>query len=206
MKRKTFLCAVLLAAYPAALASADVFFDRASFDAAWPGLPLLDFEGIAPAGDIIEPTPQPWAPSVFFSDPAGDASSVAIADSGFFFATPTDALFMDLFAVPLLATFDPKVIAVGFDVAIGFGGLSATVEVFSSGGDLLASETFDTASETVFTTFIGFSGFGDIGSVLITPGGGGFVLIDNFAYGIPMPGTIALLCVAGCFGRRRRRQ
>ena len=206
MKRRIFLFAVVLAAYPATLASADVFFDRASFDLANPGLPVLDFEGIAPKGGFIEPAPQRWAPSVFFSDPAGDASSIAIADSGFFFGTPTDALFMDLFGAPLLATFDPKVIAVGFDVAIGFGGLGATVEVFSSGGGLLASETFDTESETVFTTFIGFSGLGDIGSVLITPGGGGFVLIDNFAYGIPMPGTIALLCVAGCFGRRRRHQ
>ncbi len=206
MKRKTFLFAVLLGAYPATLASADVFFDRASFDAANPGLPVLDFEGIAPPGGFIEPTPQPWAPSVFFSDPAGSAASVAIADSGFAFGTPTDALFMDLFDVPLLATFDPKVIAVGFDIAIGFGGLSATVEVFSSGGGLLASETFGTASQTVFTTFIGFSALGDIGSVLITPAGGGFVLIDNFAYGIPMPGAMALLGVAGFVGRRRRRQ
>lgn len=205
MKRKTFLFAVLLGAYPASLASADVFFDRDLFDLENPGLPVLDFEGIAPKGGIIEPAPQPWAPSVFFSDPGGDASSIAIADSGFFFGTPTDALFMDLFDVPMLATFDPNVIAVGFDVAIGFGGLTATVEVFSPGGGLLASETFDTEGETVFTTFIGFSGFGEIGSVLITPAGGGFVLIDNYAYGIPLPGTIALLCVAGFFGRRRGR-
>ncbi len=205
MKRKTFLFAVLLAAYPASLASADVFFDRVSFDLENPGLPILDFEGIAPKGGFIEPAPQRWAPSVFFSDPAGDASSIAIADSGFFFGTPTDALFMDLFDVPLLATFDPHVIAVGFDIAIGFGGLAATVKVFSPDGGLLASETFDTEHETVFTTFIGFSGFGEIGSVLITPAGGGFVLIDNYAYGIPMPGTIALLCVAGFFGRRRGR-
>ena len=205
MKRKTFLFAVLVAACPATVASADVFFDRASFDAANPGLPVLDFEGIAPKGGFIEPTPQPWAPSVFFSDPAGSAASVAISDSGFF-GLPTDALFMDLFTVPLLATFDPKVIAVGFDVAIGFGGFGATVDVFSSAGGLLASETFDTAPESVFTTFIGFSGFGEIGSVLITPLSGGFVLIDNFAYGVPMPGTMALLGVAGFVGRRRRRQ
>ena len=205
MKRKTYLFAALLAAYPASLASADVFFDRASFDLANPGLPVLDFEGIAPPGGLIEPAPQPWAPSVFFSDPAGDASEVAIVDSGFFFGTPTDVLFMDVFNRPMLATFDPEVIAVGFDIAIGFGGFIATVEVFAPGGELLASETFDTEAETVFTTFIGFSGFGEIGSVLITPPSNAFVLIDNFAYGIPMPGTMALLCVAGFFGRRRRR-
>lgn len=204
MKRKTFLFAVLLAGYPASLASADVFFDRDLFELENPGLPVLDFEGFAPPGGFIKPAPQPWAPSVFLSDPGGDASSIAIAGIGFF-GVPSDALFMDLFHVPILASFDPEVIAVGFNIAISYGGLAATVEVFSPRGRLLASETFDTEVRSVFTTFIGFSGFGEIGSVLITPTPGGFVLIDNFAYGIPMPGTIALLCVAGFFGRRRGR-
>ncbi len=55
MKRKMFLFAVLVAAYPATLASADVFFDRDLFELENPGLPVLDFEGIAPKGDFIEP-------------------------------------------------------------------------------------------------------------------------------------------------------
>ena len=186
-------------------ASATVFFDRASFDAANPGLPVLDFEGIAPKGGFISPTPQPWAPSVLFSDPFGDTNEIAIADSGFAFNTPTDALFVNRGNLPLLATFDPDVTAVGFDVAIGFGGLGATVDVFDSSGDLIETVAFDTESETIFTTFIGFSDLGDIGTILITPAAGGFVLIDNFAYGTPAPGGLALLGLAGLFGTRRRR-
>lgn len=186
-------------------ASATVFFDRAAFDAANPGLPVLDFEGFAPKGGFIQPAPQPWAPSVLFSDPAGDTSTIAIADSGFSFNTPTDALFMNAFNVPILATFDPKIPAVGFDVSIGFGGLTATVEVFDSAGNVLESVNFDTEDLPIFTTFIGFSDLGDIGSVVITPASGGFVLIDNFAYGIPGPGGLALLGLAGLCSARRRR-
>lgn len=64
--------------------SADIFLDRGSFEAANPtGLTTLDFEGIAPDGDFISPTPQPWLPSVFFSDATGSATAIAIADSEF---------------------------------------------------------------------------------------------------------------------------
>ena len=186
-------------------ASATVFFDRASFDAANPGLPVLDFEGIAPEGGFIQPAPQPWAPDVLFSDPFGDTAPIAIADSGFAFGTPTDVLFVNVFNLALLASFDPDITAVGFDVAIGFGGLGATVDVFDPSGALIESASFDTEGETVFTTFIGFSDLGDIGTVLVTPDSGGFVLIDNFAFGIPAPGGLALLGLAGLGGARRRR-
>jgi hypothetical protein len=167
-----------------ASAYADQFTDSASFNAANPGLPVLDFEGIADPGTFLEPAPQPWAADVLFSDPGDNTDSISIADSGFSFGTPTDVLFMDEFETPILATFGANVDAVGFNIAIGFGGLNATVDVFDTGGGLLDSASFDTASEFGdFSTFIGFSNLGTIGSVLITPEPGGFVLIDNCAYG-----------------------
>ncbi len=79
------------------------------------------------------------------------------------------------------------------------------MDVFDSSGALLESASFDTEGETVFTTFIGSSDLGDIGTVLVTPDSGGFVLIDNFAFGIPAPGGLALLGLAGLGGARRRR-
>lgn len=104
------------------------------------------------------------------------------------------------------------VAAVGFDVAIGFGGFNALVSVFN-GATLLDSQSFDTEPETVFTTFAGFSGLGPITRATISPAPGGFVLIDNLAFGegrmngeVPEPTTLALLGLglAGLgFARRR---
>ena len=193
--------------------SADTFTDRMTFESANPNLTTIDFEGIAPPGDTIQPAPQPWAPAVVFSDPFG-TDSIAISDSAFFFDTPTDALFVNLFDEPLTATFAETlngaggVNAVGFDLAIGFGGLGATIDVFGTGGDLIASESLDTAIETEFTTFVGFSGLGEIGSLVVTPEAGGFVLIDNFSFGetVPEPASTTLLAFAAGMALVRRRR
>jgi MYXO-CTERM domain-containing protein len=203
---KCVLGAIAVSAISAASASADVFFDRASFDAANPGLPVLDFEGIAPDGGFLQPAPDFSGFGVSFTESlSGTGDGIAISDSGFFFATPTDVLFVNIFDAQLIMTFDPGVAAAGFDVAIGFGGLGATVDVYDLEGGLLESESFDTQDLTIFTTFIGFSGLGDIGAIVVTPVSGGFVLIDNLAFGgIPAPGAVALFALAGLASRRRR--
>ena len=202
MKTKLILACAAVASMSAA-AHAGIFTDRAAFDAAYPGLFMLDFEGYAPEGGFIQPAPDFSAFGVTITDVNDDPATVAIADSGFAFGTPTDALFINVFDLALKMRFDPLVEAVGFDVAIGFGGLNATVNVYD-GAELLESTTFDTEAEQEFRTFIGFGGYGDITHITVSPAAGGFVLIDNLAYGVPTPGALALLGLAGLTRRRRR--
>jgi PEP-CTERM motif len=197
---KNWLISMLAGTLMSTTSSATIFTDSALFDAANPGLTLLNFENIAPIGGFILPTPQPWATDVLFTNRNDGTGSIAITDSGFSFGTPTDALFVDYFNVPILGTFGTPTRAVGFNVAIGFGGLSATVEVFDSAGGSLDSATFPTANQRVFTSFIGFSDLGEIGSVRITPlrygSNVGFALIDNFRFEnadkVPAPATLAI--------------
>lgn len=185
-------------------ANADIYTDRSAFEAANPGLANLDFEGIAAPGTYLQPAPD-FSPYGAAFTSSGSGAAVAIADSGFFFYTPTDVLFVNLFDGPLEITFSPLVQAAGMDIAIGFGGLGATVRVFDSGGGLLESTSFDTEPESVFTTFIGFDNLGDIGQIVVTPDSGGFVMVDNVTYGIPAPGAAALLGIGGLVAARRRR-
>lgn len=187
----------------AGVASATTWTDRTAFNNANPGLDLIDFEGIAPAGGFIKPVDDLWT-GVQFRDGNNSREDTAIADSGFFFGTPTDAFFIDRFDGNFNANFTRRTEAVGFNVAIGFGGFAATVEVYN-GNTLLAREQFDTAPEQQLTTFIGFSNLGPITNLRVIPQAGGFVLADNFAHGIPAPGAGALLALAGLAAARRRR-
>lgn len=165
---------------------ADVFTDRSSFEAAYPGLAVQDFEG---AGDLQ----QDYGDFVLTSG-AGGGTGVGTTDSGFpsrvafsFFAD--DRIFMD-FTIP--------VSAVGFEVgAIHFfdqTGEEVEIFVYDASSNLLASEVFDTAGRAM-TTFIGFSNLGaDIARVEIADGAGPeFVAIDNITYGVPAPSSLLLL-------------
>ena len=208
------ISAVLLlgSALTPTVAHADYFTSQTSFNTANPGLPVLTFEGIAPTGSFIKPAP--GFAGVTFTDATNASSANVAISSATFFGTPTDVLFLDKFTDPLLLTFSPNVNAVGFNIASGFGAGTATLTVFN-GNTLLDTENVSAASETVFTTFTGFSNLGTITSLTITPQTNHFVLIDNLAFGkpriqaTPEPGSIALLVGmsvsgAGFLVRRRR--
>lgn len=181
----------------------------AAFAAANPGLPTLTFEDIAPPASYVEPAPSFAADGVLFTTPTYGSDVIAISDSAFFLL-PTDALFVNRFGEPLIMNFLLPTDAVGFDIAIGFGGHDATVDVYN-GATLLGSTTFDTENEGVFTTFIGAYGFGPITQVVVTPTVDGFVLIDNLSFGsvVPEPSSILLSGFAAvgvlAFARRSRR-
>lgn len=196
------------------VARADFFTSLSSFNAANPGLPVLTFEGIAPSKSYIEPAPS--FAGVTFTDATSGSSSFVDISSSSFFNTPTDVLFLNQFTEPLTMTFSPTANAVGFNVASGFGGGTATLTVYN-GLILLETETVTTASENSFTTFTGFSNLGTITSLTITPQADHFVLIDNLAFGstrstpsTPEPGSLAMLIGMGVSGAglliRRRRQ
>lgn len=204
------LAAMAVLAVGAGRADAVFFTDSAAFHAANPGLSVLTFEGIAPPGGYVEPAPQPIAPGVLFSSPSLGTSDISVADPGFFFGTPSAALFVDEFSEPLDILLDPSVLAVGFDLASGFDGGPVTVEVFN-GGTLLDSTVVTVPDQTIFTGFIGVSGVGPITSVRVSPILGEFILIDNLAYGnvVPEPSSIALVGLGGLslvgYAIRRRR-
>lgn len=194
------------------LARADFFTSQAAFNAVNPGLPVLTFEGIAAPGTSSQ---APTFPGVTFTNATtGSSNAVNIASSSFFFNTPTDVLFLNVFTDPLTLTFAPTISAVGFNVVSGDTGGLLTLTVFN-GATLLDTEVVTTTGETDFTTFTGFSNLGDITSLTITPQIFKFVLIDNLAFGIaapaavPEPGSIAFLTglsLTGAAFLRRRKQ
>lgn len=205
-KRIGLFGGALLAAGAPSTASADVFTDRAAFEGAYPGLPNLDFEGYAPDGGFIQPAPDFSAFGVTFTDgDTGTDALTAIVDSAGFANTPTDAFFINAFQATADMFFSPPVLAVGMEVATGFGGFGATVDVFDPDDTLIATETFDTESENIFTTFIGFGNLGDIARIIVTPLDGGFTLLDDVTFGVPAPSSIALLGLGGLVATRRRR-
>lgn len=199
------ITSIILVAGLCTAASADIYGDRSSFEGDNPGLSTLDFEDIANPGEFLQPAPDFSPFGVTFSDPGGSGANVAISDSGFAFNTPTDVLFMNAFDVPLHMTFSPNVLAVGMELAFGFGGVTGTVSAYDSAGGLLETISLDTESETIFTTFVGFGNVGDIALVTVSPDSGGFVLVDNVSYGVPTPGALALLGLSGIAAVRRRR-
>ena len=197
------------------VARAQFFTSQSSFNTANPGLPALTFEGITSADTFVEPAPA--FSGVTFTDTVnGSYQNVGVSSSTFSFGTPTDVLFLNRFTDPLKLTFAPNVSAVGFNLAAGFGAGSATLTLFNV-LTLLDTEIITTASERNFTTFAGFSNFGNIASLTITPRSGQFVLLDNLAFGrtssaVPEPGSMAFMTGLGivsnafALGRLRRRK
>ncbi|MBA4068175.1 MAG: hypothetical protein C0501_31640 [Isosphaera sp.] len=194
-------------------AKAVFFTSQAAFATANPGLPVLDFEGIAGPNQVVQPAPNFAAQGVTFAGVVGGPGVVAVAGPNVI-GTPSAFLAVNAFDQALDINFlGAGVGAAGFNVAIGFQPptRSATVEVFS-GATLLDTQVFPTADENVFTTFAGFSGFAsNITRIRVTPSTGGFVLIDNLAFGaaaVPEPASAALLGLGavGLVGARLRRK
>ncbi len=210
---KAILLAVFMTAIGTSQSQAAFYSSSTTFNAANPGLPVITFEGLAPPNGFIVPVPQPIAPGVLFTNPTNGQGSIAVAGPGLF-NTPTSVLLVDFFATRLDINLSPSVGAVGFNVANGVNGGSVTVDVFN-GVSLLGTTTFNAANQNAFTSYIGIDGFGPITRVAVTPGNGGFILIDNLAYGsapanaVPAPAGLLLgltgLPIFGVVARLRRR-
>ena len=200
--KSTFL-ALLAALLSPMAANATFITDAAVFDAANPGLTLLDFEGICGSGTCAVP----GFAGVTFSGP-----NLVIAD-GPTFGAPTDWLADNTFGGFISMAFAPGINAIGFNVTSDFTGAvngQIVAEIFS-GATLLDSQTFTTTGLSVFDTFAGWSGLGILDNVSITlTSSNDFVNIDNLRFGItvPEPGTLALLGIglAGMGLMRRRKK
>jgi len=211
---KMLVMATAMAATLATAANADVFTDSAAFNAANPGLTLIDFEGFVGPGDFTGNANEFFSgQGVSFSLPDDPGFWTVIDGPNGDFEFPTSVLTPNTFSAPIQISFTGEVASVGFNVAvvdfINFPATSAnvTIEVFNNNA-LLASESFETGLFTEFTDFRGFSNLGNnITSILITPVGDFPVLaIDNLSFGsVPAPGSLAILGLGGLVGGRRRR-
>jgi hypothetical protein len=208
MRRVRDLLAIALAASVlSSAAEAIMYTDASAFDAANPGLAVIDFEGIAPAGGFDRAGSYSF-PNLSVTSPTDKA---AIADAASGFGYPTDTLFDDELGGRLDFSFISPVSAVGFH----FGGappppapgiVTVTLSVFGPSGPLLDPVELNSSPGTL--DFIGWSDIGDITSVWVEVNepfdGFAFPVADNFRYtspdaGIPNPAPLALL-IAGLAG------
>jgi hypothetical protein len=140
---------------------------------------------------------------------AGSTASVnwsAFADGGLYVQ---DGVFSTEFPDPLTFTFTPGVRAVGgnfFGVDAEFGNASVFFSVLLSDGTSYEGEASSPASFTGFrsTTAATIASLtinveNAVGAAAVYPS------VDNLYFGVPAPGAVALLGVAGLVGSRRRR-
>ena len=140
---------------------------------------------------------------------AGSTASVnwsAFADGGLYVQ---DGVFSTEFPDPLTFTFTPGVRAVGgnfFGVDAEFANASVFFSVLLSDGTSYEGEASSPASFTGFrsTTAATIASLtinveNAVGTDAVYPS------VDNLYFGVPAPGAVALLGVAGLVGSRRRR-
>lgn len=203
---RKFLGALLWTLLAVTAANANVILDRTSFDASYPGLPSLDFEGIAPTAAFIQ-DPDLSAEGLAFDAGPGNTSFVVLADSAFL-GTPSDILGQAASNSPLRIEFLDPVEVVGFDLGLFPIADNVTIEIFN-GAQLLDSTVVAASDFTTFQSFAGFSELGPITSLIVTPPVNQvdpyLTFIDNLAYGVPEPTTGALMA-AGAMLLLRRRQ
>jgi hypothetical protein len=140
---------------------------------------------------------------------AGSTASVnwsAFADGGLYVQ---DGVFSTEFPDPLTFTFTPGVRAVGgnfFGVDAEFANAAVFFSVLLSDGTSYEGEASSPASFTGFrsTTAATIASLtinveNAVGTAAVYPS------VDNLYFGVPAPGAVALLGVAGLVGSRRRR-
>ena len=140
---------------------------------------------------------------------AGSTASVnwsAFADGGLYVQ---DGVFSTEFPDPLTFTFTPGVRAVGgnfFGVDAEFANAAVFFSVLLSDGTSYEGEASSPASFTGFrsTTAATIASLtinveNAVGAAAVYPS------VDNLYFGVPAPGAVALLGVAGLVGSRRRR-
>jgi hypothetical protein len=183
-------------------AEAIVFTDATAFDAANPGLALIDFEGVAPPGGFHRGDSYSF-PNLTVTSPT---DSVAIADAASGFGFPTDVMFDDEYGGRLDFSFTSAVRAVGFNFAAGsmfpLPNVDVTLSVFGPNG--LLDRAVVSGSPGALD-FIGWSDVGEITSLWVdVDSPAAFPVADNFRYtspgaSIPSPAPLALL-IAGLAG------
>jgi len=140
---------------------------------------------------------------------AGSTASVnwsAFADGGLYVQ---DGVFSTEFPDPLTFTFTPGVRAVGgnfFGVDAEFANAAVFFSVLLSDGTSYEGEASSPASFTGFrsTTAATIASL-TINVENVVGTGAVYPSVDNLYFGVPAPGAVALLGVAGLVGSRRRR-
>ncbi len=188
----------------AALAVPTFYTDRASFDAANPATALEDFENLNIGAGAARGCPSPLnsasnnaclSPgdviggfSLSNIGPDRGGTALAITGAGFGGTTSRD-VFANFFADQLRLSFDTPVAVVGLDVMSLFAATNITVSLFESGGGLL---DLIVVAATQSGTFFGVR-FGSNAIAWMTFAGVQAEGIDNLAFRVPEPGTLALL-------------
>ena len=213
MKRKNFLFAVLLAAYPASLAPGGVVSEIDPFvgdlSETWEGFPsyndtpgfFLDEPTAIMGGSasISNPFMQVYEPGV---------ATFIIGGSPLVFAQVSDGvkgMGLNNFSQTANITFTTPVTEFGAYWGSGSPSNGVVISFFDVNNFLIDSLFFAYDAQIEMGTLIwhGWSSTTDIKSVSYS---GDFVVIDGLqANQIPAPGALALLGVAGLLGIRRRR-
>ena len=193
---RTRICSILVAAGMAlsmqATGSVIRYDDIPSYMGATTGLNLVDFEGIAPAGDAVASIAINISGVQFIADPFGFVVDDAFAP---LFDWSSGAVLAGGQAGATLAMILPAgTTAFGMALMTIQGG--APLFVLLSSGESFGVDTLANPNRS----FVGFTSATAISSVLIAGGPLVIPMMDNFSFGlrsVPEPPPLALILAAG---------
>jgi hypothetical protein len=185
---------------------AETFYtDRATFQAANPGLALEDFETALypPGSGILTACPQPansagsagcynpgeLLPGFSMTSPgtAGSGDELLIIDGAAGYGTPPGLILgSNYFTAQTRVDFDPPVAAVGFDIVTVLGGNPFNINIYDAAGALINGQTGVAAGAA--GSFWGVDSDTPIGAVEIAdPTLADIELLDDMEFGNPIP-------------------